>query len=90
MFLYADFLFTLVWFFSTTLLKLRSRNAAILFIWGCSMLLTIYCYFLWIWGRDLTFGMATSVVVLIAFAQIGWLGGWLALFGRLKSLAFLR
>ena len=77
-------------FFSATLLKVRPRNAAVLFIWGCSMPLTICCYFFWIWGRDLTFGMTTSVVVLIAFAQIGWLGGLLEIFSKLVRMDLLR
>jgi len=34
--------------------------------------------------------MTTSVVVLIAFAQIGWLGGFLEIFSKLVRLDLLR
>ncbi|MFL7961459.1 hypothetical protein ACEI36_04270 [Pseudomonas kielensis] len=68
---------------SLVVARFRFANAASLFIWCCSVPLTFFCYFVWLYARG---GDKWSPVMLLiealAFAQLGWLGGGLALVGE--------
>lgn len=64
--------------------RLRPANAVSLFIWGCSVPLTIVCFACWIYGTGgnrWTLGMLLIEILLLA--QLGWLGGALAVASRL-------
>jgi len=88
---HADFpLLLYVLFLGVILLILRPRNAAAWFVWGGSMPFTVFCYFVWIYGRGGSHWHPILIVIdQIGFAQIGWLGGALALAGSLTRWACL-
>jgi hypothetical protein len=69
---------------SLMLFKFRPVHASSFFIWGCSMPLTVISYLFWIYesGGDL-WSLPVFVIELLALAQIGWLGGLLALLGHI-------
>ena len=76
---------------SLTLLTYRPTNAASLFVWGCSMPLTIFSYLVWIYGGGGDhWTLQMLVIQLLALAQIGWLGGLLALSGLISQWRTLK
>lgn len=76
------------------LIKMNKRFAGPLFVWGCSVPVTLYCYIVYIMdgGRP---WVHWSVVALdfLAFSQLGWIGallmagGYLAKHDGLKKAA---
>lgn len=71
--------------------KFRPANAGSLFIWCCSVPLTIFCYVVWLYasGGD-KWGPAMLLIEALALAQLGWLGGGLALVGVLIKADILK
>src|SRR3546814_13409980 len=71
--------------------KFRFANAGSLFIWCCSIPLTFFCYVVWLYasGGD-KWGPAMLLIEALALAQLGWLGGGLALIGALIKADILK
>lgn len=70
-------------------IKYKPEHAASLFIWGCSIPLSAFCYLLWVHGSGGGWNLVTFLVVMFAFSQIGWFGGALAIFGKLINARYL-
>lgn len=71
--------------------KLRPANAASLFIWGCSVPLTFFCYVVWLYASGGDKWSPTMLLIeALALAQLGWLGGGLALVGGLIKADVLK
>jgi hypothetical protein len=64
--------------------KFKLGRPAFLFVWGCSVPLSLYCFFFWVYkvGGD-QWALFTLALDTLAFAQLGWLGGAIALLGAL-------
>ncbi|ROM79082.1 hypothetical protein BK654_06825 [Pseudomonas brassicacearum] len=63
-------------------LKLRVANAASLFIWGCSVPVTVFSYAAWIYASGGDKWSPTMLFIeIFLLAQLGWLGGGLAFLG---------
>lgn len=71
-------------------IKFKPEHAASLFIWGCSIPLSAFCYLLWIHGSGGGWNLVVFLVVMFAFSQVGWLGGALAVFGKLINARYLK
>ncbi|MBX8485237.1 hypothetical protein [Pseudomonas cichorii] len=71
-------------------IKFKPEHAASLFIWGCSIPLSAFCYLLWIHGSGGGWNLVVFLVEVFAFSQVGWLGGALAFFGWLVSASYLK
>ncbi|MBX8502008.1 hypothetical protein K5D34_07270 [Pseudomonas cichorii] len=71
-------------------IKYKSEYAASLFIGCCSIPLSAFCYLLWVHGSGGGWNLVTFLVVMFAFSQVGWLGGALAIFGKLINARYLK
>ncbi|WP_247263468.1 MULTISPECIES: hypothetical protein [Pseudomonas] len=72
-------------------MRLKPSNAASLFIWCCSLPVTVYCYVVWIYASGgANWSPLMFVVNALALSQVGWLGGALALAGVLIKADFLK
>ncbi len=71
-------------------IKYKPEHAASLFIWGCSIPLSAFCYLLWVHGSGGGWNLVAFLVVMFAFSQIGWFGGALAIFGKLINARYLK
>lgn len=72
--------------FILCVIRVKRAYAASLFVWGCSLPTTVYCYIVYIHG-GLREWVHWSVVAIdfLAFSQLGWLGAILMLFGSLAG-----
>ncbi|MBX8556230.1 hypothetical protein K5D43_17310 [Pseudomonas cichorii] len=68
----------------------KPEHAASLFIWGCSVPLSAFCYLVWVYGSGGSWNFVTFLIEIFAFSQAGWLGGALAFFGWLVSARYLK
>ncbi|RMQ40632.1 hypothetical protein ALQ04_03360 [Pseudomonas cichorii] len=71
-------------------IKYKPQHAASLFIWGCSVPLSAFCYLVWVYGIGGSWNFVTFLIENFAFSQAGWLGGALAFFGWLVSARYLK
>lgn len=65
-------------------MKLKLARVSYLVVWLCSIPLSFYCFFYWIYatGGD-RWAPAIIAIDALAFAQLGWLGGGIFLLGML-------
>ncbi|WP_058546806.1 hypothetical protein [Pseudomonas fluorescens] len=76
---------------SLVAVKLKFANAASLFIWCCSVPPTIFCYIVWLYASGgYKWSPAMLLIEALALAQLGWLGGGLALVGGLIEADILK
>ncbi|WP_104904209.1 hypothetical protein [Pseudomonas sp. LH1G9] len=68
------------------LIRMKKRYAAPLFVWGCSLPVTLYCYVVYILdgGRPWVHWAVVAIDVL-AFSQLGWIGALLMTGGYLAN-----
>lgn len=71
-------------------IKYKPQHAASLFIWGCSVPLSAFCYLVWVHDVGGDWNIVMFLVEVFAFSQAGWLGGVLALVGWLTNTNYLR
>ncbi|OOG80816.1 hypothetical protein B0E42_26200 [Pseudomonas sp. A25(2017)] len=72
-------------------MKVKSSKVASLFVWGFSIPLTFFCYVVWIYaGGPENRSWLLFIFELLAFSQIGWLGGALVLVGVLIKANVLK
>jgi hypothetical protein len=65
-------------------IKFKLARASHLVVGVCSVPLSFYCFFYWIYGAGGDrWAPAMLVIEALAFAQLGWLGGAIALLGAL-------
>ncbi len=72
--------------FILCVIRAKRAYATSLFVWGCSLPTTVYCYIVYI-HEGLREWTHWSVVAIdfLAFSQLGWLGAILMLFGYLAN-----
>ncbi|GFM87059.1 hypothetical protein PSCICO_24580 [Pseudomonas cichorii] len=68
----------------------KPEHAASLFIWGCSVPLSAFCYLVWVYGSGGSWNFVTLLIEIFAFSQAGWLGGALAFVGRLNNMKSIK
>ncbi|MCP1445047.1 hypothetical protein J3D54_004179 [Pseudomonas sp. GGS8] len=69
-------------------MRVKRKQASFIFVWFISFPLTIYCCFVWAYGRWGREWLSPEIVVfeLLAYSQIGWVGGACTLVGgRVKA-----
>ncbi|MDO7929143.1 hypothetical protein Q6A51_20365 [Pseudomonas sp. KFB-139] len=71
-------------------IKFKPEHAASLFIWGCSVPLSAFCYLVWVHAVGGGWNFVMFLVEVFAFSQAGWLGGALALVGRLRNIKSIK
>lgn len=65
-------------------MKIKPSKVASLFVWGFSIPLAFFCYVVWIYASGPeNRSWLIFIFELLAFSQIGWLGGALLLVGVL-------
>ncbi|MDU9023371.1 hypothetical protein NHG95_06960 [Pseudomonas corrugata] len=71
--------------------KFRVANASSFIIWGCNAPLSFFCFFYWVYnsGGD-KWALLTIVLEAFAFAQLGWIGCMVALYGVLLNSNLLK
>ncbi|MGX9568168.1 hypothetical protein [Pseudomonas viciae] len=76
---------------SVMALKIKPSKVASLFIGGFSLPLSLFCYVVWVYASGPEdWSWVNFLFDLLAFAQIGWLGGALALVGVLIKVNVLK
>lgn len=71
-------------------IKFKPEHAASLFIWGCSVPLSAFCYLVWVHAVGGSWNFVTLLIEIFAFSQAGWLGGALAFVGRLNNMKSIK
>ncbi|MBX8495095.1 hypothetical protein [Pseudomonas cichorii] len=71
-------------------IKFKPEHAASLFIWGCSIPLSAFCYLVWVHAVGGSWNFVMFLVEVFAFSQAGWLGGALALTGSLNNIRYIK
>ncbi|GFM77134.1 hypothetical protein PSCICM_29530 [Pseudomonas cichorii] len=71
-------------------IKYKPEHAVSLFIWGCSVPLSAFCYLVWVYGSGGSWNFVTLLIEIFAFSQAGWLGGALAFVGRLNNMKSIK
>lgn len=71
-------------------IKFKLARASYLVVGLCSIPLSFYCFFYWIYGAGGDrWAPAILVIEALAFAQLGWLGGGLFLLGVMLRKNYL-
>lgn len=85
------YLVLLVLFLFLKIFFRREYSISIL-IWAISLPLSIYCYFVYVYGVEgpAALNITTVMVILLAFSQLGWLGVGLALAAFLRDSSALK
>ncbi|WP_417695041.1 hypothetical protein [Pseudomonas sp.] len=66
--------------------RIKKAYARALFVFGCSLPVTVYCYIVYIYeGQRAWVHWSVVAIDLLAFSQIGWLGAALMFFGCLAD-----
>lgn len=73
------------------LFVLRPIRFDLFFVCFCSIPVSAFCYFIWVYmnGFD-SWNLMVFLVEMLVFAQLGWLGGVVFLVGFLKGLRILK
>ncbi|OAJ50919.1 hypothetical protein [Pseudomonas marginalis] len=72
-------------------IKIKLARVSYLVVGGCSVPLSFYCFFYWIYGAGGDMWAPVMLVIeALAFAQLGWLGGILFLLGVVLKKDYLK
>ncbi len=84
--MYDVIVFPCLVFFIFCMARMKKAYARSLFVFGCSLPVTMYCYIVYIYeGQRAWVHWVVVAIDLLAFSQIGWLGAALMLFGCLAN-----
>lgn len=89
---FDGFIFFVLVLFGFVFMRAKRKHAQSIFVWCVSFPLTIYCCFVWAygrWGRE-WINFSTVVFEFLAYSQIGWLGSACALVGVLAKVDVVR